>query len=229
MVQVYIPAGEFTMGAEHARFVGSYPAHKVYLDAFWLDRTAVTNAMYARCVAAERCEYTYAKPGYNPGFSDPLFRDYPVTFVNWDEARRYCAWAGRRLPTEAEWEKAARGTLAILYPWGTAPPDISLLNFANNIGGTVSVLRYPRGASPYGVLQLEGNVREWTQDWFDPDYYKVSPYRNPQGPASGANKVLRGAAFDDNERQALVFIRFSHRPTSRGINRGFRCAESAGN
>ncbi len=227
MTQVYIPAGEFTMGTDHVKYVGSSPEHKVYLNAFWMDRALVTNAMYARCVAAGRCQYLYARPGFNPGYSNPLYRDYPVTFVSWDEARTYCSWAGRRLPTEAEWEKAARGTQALLYPWGSSPPDPTLLNFASNIGATVSVFRYPRGASPYGILQLEGNVRQWVHDWFDPNYYSVSPYSNPLGPKSGTNRVLRGAAFDDNERQVLVFIRFDHRPTSRGINRGFRCAQSA--
>ncbi len=229
MLQIYVPAGEFAMGTDHLKFIGSTPEHKVYLRAFWIDQTAVTNAMYAGCVAAGACTYLYARPGYNPGYSNPLHRDSPVTFVSWDEARLYCAWAGRRLPTEAEWEKAARGTQALFYPWGSAPPDISLLNFGNYIGGTVSVYRYPRGASPYGVLQLEGNIRQWTQDWFDPNYYSVSPYMDPQGPASGLHKVLRGASYSDNERQVLAFIRFDHTPTSRGANRGFRCVQLADN
>ncbi len=229
MVEIYIPAGEFTMGSNEVGYFGSRPAHKIYLDAFWIDRTAITNAMYALCVRAGVCKYDYARPGYNPGYSSPLHRDDPITYVSWQEAHDYCKWAGRRLPTEAEWEKAARGTQALLYPWGNTPPDLSLLNFNNNIGSPVSVYYYPRGASPFGVLQLEGNVREWMQDWFYRQYYLISPYRNPQGPDSSKTKVLRGASYNDNEHGVLVFVRFDHSPTSRGANRGFRCAESAGN
>lgn len=229
MIQIYIPAGEFMMGTQETGFVGSHPLHKVYLDAFWIDRTAVSNAMYARCVAARGCrKYIYSRPGYNTGYPNMFYRDYPVTYVSWQEAQAYCAWAGRRLPTEAEWEKAARGAELLLYPWGSTPPNLSLLNFDDNIGGTVAVDRYPRGASPYGVLQLEGNVREWMQDWFSENYYGVSPYGNPQGPAFGKTKVLRGASYNDSERGALAFIRFDHVPTSRGANRGFRCVELGG-
>ncbi len=227
MVEIYVPAGEFRMGTNQAGFLGSRPEHKVYLDSFWIDQSAISNAMYAKCVQAGRCQYRYDRPGYNSGYSDPLHRDDPVTYVSWQEAHDYCNWAGRRLPTEAEWEKAARGTQAQLYPWGNKPPDLSLLNFNNNIGSPVSVFYYPRGASPFGVLQMEGNVREWMQDWFSRVYYFASPYRNPQGPESGKTKVLRGASYNDNEHGVLVFVRFDHVPTSRGANRGFRCAETA--
>ena len=226
MVEIYVPSGEFLMGANESSFPASYPEHRVYLDAFWIDKTEVSNSMYDRCVQAGGCHYNYARPGYNPNYNNPLYANYPVTYVTWQDAYNYCQWAGRRLPTEAEWEKAARGTSAQYYPWGDALPDPSILNFDNNIRTTVSVDRYPRGASPYGVLNMEGNVREWVADWFNPAYYENSPYRNPKGPSHGNTRSLRGGSYVDNARQVLVFVRFRHNPTSAGANRGFRCSES---
>lgn len=229
MVEMYVPAGEFLMGTKEKSFPSSYPEHTVYLDAFWIDKTEVTNAMYALCVKKKECKYNYARPGYNPNYSNPLYANYPITYVTWQDAYNYCQWAGRRLPTEAEWEKAARGTQAQFYPWGNDAPNLSLLNFNKEVGMTLSVYRYPRGASPYGALNMEGNVREWVSDWFSPIYYDHSPYRNPQGPSEGITRSLRGGSYIDNARQVLVFIRFRHIPTSAGTNRGFRCAESASN
>lgn len=227
MIEIYIPSGEFLMGANESSFPSSYPEHRVYLDAFWIDKTEVTNSMYARCVQAGRCQYNYARPGYNPNYNNPLYANYPVTYVTWQDADSYCRWAGRHLPTEAEWEKAARGTKAQYYPWGDTPPNPSLLNYNEEVGATVSANRYPQGASPYGVLNMEGNVREWVADWFNAAYYENSPDHNPKGPSHGNTRSLRGGSYVDSERQVLVFVRFRHNPDSPGDNRGFRCAESA--
>ena len=228
MLDVYIPEGHFLMGTNNKSSLSSYPAHEVYLDAFWIDQTLVSNVMFAKCVQATVCKYTYARPGYNPYFEDPAYASYPITYVTWYDADRYCQWAGRRLPTEAEWEKAARGPNGGLYPWGNTPPNETLANFKrSNIRGTVSVYSYPDGASPYGVLGMAGNVREWTADWFEPTYYVSAPDRNPQGPSQGIQKSLRGGSYKDGASGLVVFHRFSHDPGSPGANRGFRCAQDA--
>ena len=228
MFQVYIPEGSFIMGANDKTFLSSYPEHQVYLDAFWIDQTLVSNAMFAKCEQAGVCKYFYSLPKYNPYFGDPAYASYPITYVTWYDADQYCQWAGRRLPTEAEWEKAARGTDGWMYPWGNTAPDETLTNFKqSNIGGTVSVYSYPAGASPYGILGMAGNVREWVADWFNPKYYDHSPDRNPQGTTRGNEKSLRGGSYLDDARGLLVFKRFSHDPKSPGANRGFRCVQDA--
>lgn len=224
MVQVFVPAGEFIMGTSEEGLQKNRPAHQVMLAAFWVDQVEVTNAMYAMCVDAGKCPLPVV--GRNPYYSHPRYNNYPVVYVTWYDADAYCQWAGRRLPTEAEWEKAARGTHRRIYPWGNELPDESLANFNLNIGALLDVHRYPLGASPYGVFNMAGNVREWVADWFHEFYYTVSPRENPQGPPSGAHKSLRGGSYDDSYGQIRTFNRFSHAPASPGINRGFRCASS---
>ena len=197
MVLIYIPAGDFLMGsADSDKEANSdeKPQHKVYLDAFWIDKTEVTNVMYARCVQAGACQTlfetkSFARSSY---YTNAQFKDFPVIYVSWDDAGKYCKWAERRLPTEAEWEKAARGAIGRLYPWGDDPPNPSLLNFNKNVGDTTQVGKYPDGASTYGVLDMAGNVWEWVADWYDEKYYSKSPNRNPDGPASGGFGILRG-------------------------------------
>lgn len=217
--QVYIPAGEFTMGA-NTKFIG-YKAHKVYLDAYWIDQTDITNSMYAICMKAGNCK----RPAYlNNYFNNPKYADYPVVYVNWYAAQAFCAWEGGNLPTEAQWEKAARGLDGRPYPWGTAAPDISLLNYNGDHADIVSAYDYLIGLSPYGLLQMSGNVRQWVSDWYQRNYYSISPYKNPQGPDSGQYKSLRGGAFDDNAQEVETFYRAYHLPTSAGQDRGFRCA-----
>ncbi len=228
MQLVYIPEGEFWMGSDAQDDLASRPAHKVYLDAFWIDKTEVTNAMYAKCMDSGKCPEPLAASGLNPYFGKADYANDPVIYASWHYARMYCAWAGRRLPTEAQWEKAARGTDMRAFPWGNQPPDMNLLNFDGNIGQPVPVDRYPLGASPYGVLNMAGNLREWVADWFSPVYYRDLPYDNPKGPPGGALKSLRGGAYDDHAREARVFERLGHDPTSAGRNRGFRCAVAAG-
>ncbi|GER78275.1 MAG: formylglycine-generating enzyme family protein [Anaerolineales bacterium] len=225
MTQVLVPAGEFLMGAGEEGAQRSRPAHEVSLPAYWVDQTEVTNAMYARCRAAGACPH----PGgaANPYFGKSKYDDYPVVYVSWNNAEKYCLWAGRRLPTEAEWEKAARGTDGRAYPWGDDPPDMRLANFDFNLGAPLPADRYPLGASPYGALNMAGNVREWTADWFHNYYYVVSPRENPQGPPTGDLKSLRGGSFSDGASELRAFHRFSHHPLSGGINRGFRCVSDA--
>ena len=227
MTMLYIPAGEFTMGSdEHAP--KTTPEHRVNLDAYWIDRTEVTNQMYARCVKAGDCDHPIQFDEVNPYYDHLEYANYPVVYVSWKSAAKYCKWAGRRLPTEAEWEKAARGTDGNPYPWGNQEPDSSLLNYQDNIGGPLPVDRYPLGASPYGALNMAGNVREWVQDWFSPGYYaKWKYYTNPTGPKHGTSRSLRGGGFQDTAQQVFTYNRFAHDPLSAGIDRGFRCALSA--
>jgi formylglycine-generating enzyme required for sulfatase activity len=224
MAQVYVPEGEFIMGKESAHGT-SGPQHAVYLDAFWIDRVEVSNAMYLKCLGAGGCTSLASDNVY---YTNWIYRDHPVIYVTWDQARNYCEWAGRRLPTEAQWEKSARGTDGRLYPWGNEPPNPSLANYSGSlIHEDVSVYRYPLGASPYGALNMSGNAREWIMDWFDPEYYTVSPYKNPTGPETGFERSLRSGSYNEDGREILVTKRYNHEPQSAGLSRGFRCAEDA--
>ena len=226
MTQVFVPEGKFPMGTGDSDVQKNRPKHSVFLSAFWIDQTEVTNAMYALCVEAGMCTYPVDN-GSNPYYGNSRYANYPVVYVTWNAADNYCRWAGRRLPTDAEWEKAARGTDQRLYPWGNEPPNPSLANFDMNIGAPLPVDRYPLGASPYGALNMAGNVREWVSDWFNEFYYLASPRENPLGPSAGETKSLRGGSYLDDANEIRVFNRFFHPPGSPGINRGFRCASDA--
>jgi serine/threonine-protein kinase len=233
MVQVYVPAGEFTMGSD-AGPTDQQPAHTVSLDAFWIDQTEVTNAMYALCVAAGACSppletRSITRASY---YGEPAFSDHPVLFVNWPQAGAYCEWAGRRLPTEAEWEKAARGDDQRPYPWGSEPPGPGLLNHADaGVGDTVAVGQYPAGASPYGALDMAGNASEWVLDYYDPAYYAVAPAENPTGPAQtgcpgGECRVLRGGNWNSRDDEAAATFRLFYGPNDSRDAFGIRCAQS---
>lgn len=225
MAQVFVPAGEFRMGRGRAGNGAHSPEHTVYLNAFWIDKYEVSNAMYLKCIRAGVCTELVSD---NLTYQRWAYRNHPVTYVVWEQAQAYCQWAGRRLPTEAEWEKAARGTDGRLYPWGNEPPNPRLANFSGSlIHEAVSIYRYPLGASPYGALNMSGNAREWVADWYDPAYYLVSPYFNPQGPADGEERSLRSGSYNEDWREVSVVRRYRHQPQSAGLSRGFRCAQDA--
>ena len=238
MVMVFVPQGEFLMGVDKDNEYGfPNPGYTVYLDAYWIDQTDVTNAMYALCVDAGACHEPHS-----PKNVDTVFKgdNQPAGFVNWNDADDYCRWAGRRLPTDAEWEKAARGTDGRTYPWGNQKPAGNLLNFADinssmqdadkNIDDgykfTSPVWNYPDGASPYGALDMAGNAFQWVQDW-DGNYYVNPPYINPQGPSSGEDKILRGGSCFNDERAIRSMFSLSIEPSSVAGNISFRCAMNA--
>ena len=228
MVSVYVPAGAFRMGStedDASALPYERPQRDVILDAFWIDRTEVSNAQYALCLAAGRCRplnspNSGTRLGY---FTDPAYQDYPVIRVSWDDARRYCQWAGGRLPTEAEWEKAARGVEARRFPWGDDRPAPSRANFDRLVGDTAAVDDYPEGASPYGALNMAGNVREWVSDWFQSDYYRDAARVNPTGPATGQFRVLRGGSWLSPVVEIRAARRTFAQPTNRDNATGFRC------
>ncbi len=226
MPRVLIPAGDFLMGTTQDK--AAMPPHGVELRSFWIDRTEVTNAQYAQCVLQSVCQApvrsnSYSRPTY---FGNPQYADYPVIYVNWDDADTFCRWAGGRLPTEAEWERAARGTDLRLYPWGDQMPDPSLSNYDFSVGDTSRVGAYPFGASPSDVLDMAGNVAEWVADWFDSSYYSQSPLSDPMGPLATGARVVRGGSWLDDPNMVRSDLRLGYPPDSAYIDLGFRCAES---
>jgi formylglycine-generating enzyme required for sulfatase activity/serine/threonine protein kinase len=220
MVQVYVPGGTFPMGSTDGPD-NERPVHDVRLDGFWLDQTEVTNSQYARCVAAGACRASrYVDDSRYNG------DNYPVVGVDWHNAAAYCAWAGRRLPTEAEWEYAARGPEAFRYPWGDETPGCNIANFKNCVGGAVEVGSYPDGASWVGALDMAGNAWEWVNDWYDAGYYANSPAENPDGPTGGRTKALRGGAWYHSSYQSVrAANRSNHDPANAYFYVGFRCAQ----
>jgi eukaryotic-like serine/threonine-protein kinase len=231
MALVYVPAGKFLMGSAATDSFGQKneePQHTVDLDAFWIDRTDVTNAMYTQCVSAGACQKPKAlvsktRPDY---YTNPQYAQYPVVFVTWDDAQAYCAWAGRRLPTEAEWEKAARGTEGALYPWGNQPYDDTRGALQPAVKDTTQVGSYPAGASPYGALDMAGNVWQWVADWYDANYYASSPAHNPPGPSTGSLRILRGGSWDVVRPYVRAAVRDSYKGDVTYEVIGFRCARS---
>jgi eukaryotic-like serine/threonine-protein kinase len=222
-VLVYVPEGEFLMGSEDAdAWDREKPQRMVYLDAFWIYQHPVTNQEYQGCVDAGECN----APLNERYFSDSKYTDHPVVYVSWLDATAYCQWAGGRLPTEAEWEKAARGTDGRKYPWGNDSPSCSLANYSGCVGGTSPVGSYLLGASPYGALDMAGNVFEWVADWYAEEYYSRAPDENPTGPNSGQYRLLRGGSLYNNQRNLRVSYRIRNYPDYWLDYIGFRCLRS---
>jgi len=225
MPMVFVPAGEFSMGSDDNGETEK-PVHTVYLDDYWIDQTEITNAQYAKCVNAGGCTApsktsSYSRDSY---YGNSQYDDYPVLWVDWNQARDYCQWAGRELPTEAQWEKAARGTDGRTFPWGNDGPNATLANYNDSQGDTTAVGSYPDGASQYGALDMAGNVWEWVADWFG--VYLSDVERNPTGPTSGEQRVLRGGSWfhylSDGIRSAYRHVNY---PLYSGyFDTGFRCA-----
>ena len=220
-VMIYVPPGDFKMGTYGSAYKEAL--HTVYLDGYWMYKTEVTNAMYRLCVESGGCTEPVDNGLYEMA---PLFGwgDRPVESVSWEDATTYCQWAENRLPTEAEWEKAARGTDGRTYPWGEGI-DPSLALYDNYIeGNTTLVGSYPEGASPYGLLDMAGNVWEWVADWYGSNYYQNSPAENPPGPEGGVNHVLRGGGLNSSREE--VRSAYRQEGLSYVIGLGFRCASS---
>ena len=251
---ITIPAGTFTMGSDAG--VTESPAHEVYLGEYTIDPYEVTNAEYEACVDAGPCmppstAGSETRPSY---YGNPTYGDYPVLHVAWNQAVEYCEWVGRRLPTEAEWEKAARGADERVYPWGDSPLDCDHANYGSVPDeidcndDSVAIGTYPLGVSSYEVHNLQGNVMEWMADWHDENYYQYgvdcctqgsSQYgdctdiscdgqtvADPQGPVSGTYRVLRGGSYCYGCINAAIttYYRGLFPPTLDTPQVGFRCA-----
>ena len=246
MLQVFIPSGKFRMGGLDDNAIGDEkPSHTVELAGFWMDKVEVTNGMYVLCVNAGNCEIpreikSASRPKY---FGAEEFNDYPVIYVTQEDAQNYCAWAGRRLPTEAEWEYAARGggTDFRIFPWGDELPTEALANFDYKLRDTQRVGSYPNGASPFGILDMAGNVWEWVSDYYKENYYNESPAFNPLGPdtfsVNGKRVVIRGGSWADGFKDLRVSNRGYSLAPDRTLDKssaryngesseilGFRCA-----
>jgi formylglycine-generating enzyme required for sulfatase activity len=215
---VAVPAGDFTMGCEDAGCEDDeQPEHVVSLSAFEIDRTEVTQAQYTACIVDGGCEV----PACDWSCDEP---DLPAGCLTWSQAKAFCGWAGKRLPTEAEWEKAARGSDGNTYPWGDAAPDCSLANMAGCAGEPLPVGSSPSGASPYGALDMAGNMVELVADWYDAGYYASSPAADPPGPKTGNRYVGRGGGLRSDSNYLRASKRDWYDPTDTAVSLGFRCA-----
>ncbi|MFN7921183.1 MAG: SUMF1/EgtB/PvdO family nonheme iron enzyme [Bryobacteraceae bacterium] len=230
---VLIPAGEFARGRTHAlpddglKWVPELleddrPVKRIWIDAFLIDTHEVTNAGYAKFLEAtkHRAPYNWMK-GKVPAGKEKI----PVAAVDWNDAAAYCAWTGKRLPTEAEWERAARGTAeGAKYPWGDDNATKKLACY-DTLAGPCEVGKFPPNA--FGLFDAAGNVWEWTADWYERKWYEKSPERNPKGPATGQYRVIRGGSWADVPKFLTTAYRSWARPLERSPNIGIRCAKDA--
>jgi formylglycine-generating enzyme required for sulfatase activity len=245
IVMVYIPAGEFTMGSED--YEREKPPHNVFLDGYWMGKTEVTVGQFRIFIndngymtEAEKSggAYVYVESKWekkrDANWKNPYFSQddkHPVVCVSWNDANAYCDWLSKKtglkfkLPTEAQWEKAARGEDGRKYPWGKREPDGKLANFDDSIGKTSPVGSYLQGASPFGLLDMAGNVWEWCADWYGSDYYKNSPDKNPMGPEDGTSRVLRGGGWSYIADGVRCAFRDFVDPSVRDFDVGFRLCQ----
>jgi formylglycine-generating enzyme required for sulfatase activity len=252
---VYVPGGAFVMGSPpNVGHDDESPAHEVCLNGFYIDTYEVTNARFKEFVEATGYVTDLEKDpasalgrswhhpyGPNSSSADDM-PDHPVVCVSWNDAQTYAAWAGKRLPTEAEWEKAARGTDARVYPWGNTAPTAELSNIADKSAGlkwseaslddthkqAAPAGAFPAGTSAYGADDMGGNVWEWCRDWWASDYYANSPAKNPLGPQTGDFKVIRGGSWFYSSEGTRAAHRMYFRPEGAGAAIGFRCVKNAG-
>lgn len=221
---VLVPAGEFIMGSTQGD--DEKPVHRVYLNAFYMDKYEVTVGQYVKYLEATGMEM----PSDWDIMNQAQHHKRPVVNINWFDAATFCKWAGKRLPTEAEWEKAARGTDGRMYPWGNEAPTRLHANFGkkewDNHMALVPVGSFEMGKSPYGIYDMAGNAWEWVNDWYDHDYYKKSPAKNPKGPAKGQSKVVRGGSWLYVPDFLRTSFRFNAEPSGRQFGYGFRCAKT---
>ena len=235
---VLIPQGAFEMGSQRSlrelnpvsifqadrHMLGPEdPAHEVILDAYYIDTYEVSNADYKKYIEATGLK-TVPRYWEDPNFNQP---GQPVVGITWKEARAFCQWQGKQLPTEAQWEKAARGKRPVKYPWGNEKPDKTRVNFNDHVGKTTPVGSYPTGKSDYGVFDLSGNVAEWVRDWHFPEYYLFSPKENPPGPDKGHYKIIRGGNWKNNAEDVNLTYRNATIPKARSKTVGFRCVADA--
>jgi formylglycine-generating enzyme required for sulfatase activity len=224
---VLIPAGEFIRGSWTGD-ADERPVRRVYLDAYFFDKDQLTVGEYAKFLDAT----SHSVPSDWNIMSRAMHKNRPVVNVNWADAAAYCKWAGKRQPTEAEWEKAARGTDGRTYPWGDESPTKFHGNMKkelwNSHMGLTPVGMFEEGKSPYGINDMAGNVWEWVSDWYDEDYYSTAPSRNPTGPATGISKVVRGGSWGSGPEGLRSAERETHVPSFQGYGTGFRCAKTAG-
>lgn len=240
---LYVPGGIFRLGNEEGE-ADEQPSLTVRLDPYYIDETEVTNRAYAQCVAAGACDPPASnRSAFNPDYYESgQFSDYPVLYVNWHQAREFCEWRGARLPSEAEWERAAgfdpEQGIKLQYPWGDEF-DGTLLNYCDancyngekqdptyndEYGDTAPVGTYPEGRSPLGAYDMLGNVMEWTNDWYDRNYYSYAPESNPLGPDEGFAKAVRGGSWLSSREELSVSARTFYDPNEVRTNIGFRCA-----
>ncbi|MDH4081910.1 MAG: formylglycine-generating enzyme family protein [Nitrospira sp.] len=235
---IVVPAGSFPMGVPSGDRDGGrdeYPRHDVLVDTFAIDKFEVTNGLYLAFVKStgHRVPQNPNNPTRNLWQGDSITESLigrPVINVDWFDAEAYCKWAGKRLPTEAEWEKAAKGTSDRRFPWGNVEPTAKHLNYNQRWIGEKTLMpvgSYEAGKSPYGVYDMAGNVWEWVNDWYDAQYYEKSPEKNPTGPAAGSKKVIRGAGWQNETPTVRIFTRVESDPMVRNESTGFRCATDA--
>src|SRR5262245_35329335 len=220
-----VPAGEFTMGSVMGE-PDEQPVRKVYVDAFYIDKEQLTVGKYGTFLDSTSHE---APPDWDI-MKKSMNQRRPVVNVDWADAAAYCKWAGKRLPTEAEWEKAARGTDGRIYPWGNQLPTDTHASMNKEIwknhAAVAPVGMYEAGKSPYGIYDMAGNVWEWVSDWYSEDYYRTAPLRNPTGPSTGHYKVVRGASWGSNPKDLRSSNRESRLPSFGSLGTGFRCAKT---